>query len=1075
MDPLTNTYYGVPHLRYDPRGQSSRDANEAVSPAGSFQKPEEPDRNYSDKVAVLSEDGRDYSDKMMVFRGPQGTMNEPSHTLASSSSQQSIGGHNRYQNVSKAVARKPVGAKKSIGNLPQTPSGSFGDLPNSDRELYLQGLSILSPLRIRGSAPPISNHVDRQEAQFRPHLGARSATGGPLPYPNTQPQPLSHDLYASQQPQRFLGGRLPYPEDDIYLPQSQVSNGGSAPSILHPQSSPWHPVEQQQRHSMTSPVQRMTPTPFHDPPHIQPPLFVDGRSQVNSSPHVQQQSSFDRPNDMIPSPQIQQRAVLDAGSPTLTAAYSPHFQWPSASIAGSQSEKPASSPVSTSPSSPTIPTSPPMSPTNDNDTYYSNDEASPARDMTTFAASSVATSGKTNSQFAQAYRPVSNKKNQPLHEPPWSPETYHNSADQVPSYEQAIRSPFEHTSPTTEAGPSTVRTRPISKAPPYASLRTQSGYSDRVPVIIQAARENRLDIIQANVANGVDIDTVDTRTQRHALSEASSLGYGDIVGYLIFKGCNLEQKDRDGNNALHLAVLSNHSQIVKILLATNSFPINGEGQRGESALFMACNTSYNNTISHALLQSGANPNLRDHHQRTPLHNAAARGITSICSLLLECGAEVSPLDHNSQTPLHQACSNGHAAIVLLLLPLTPHPKPNSLLNLSPFFAALSSGFLPCAAPFLNDSKIVSLKKLKSTDGYKPLHLVAASGNVSLLYLILSHKASLKDRDPSGLTALHAASAAGHAPIITILLSKCLSPKIATSKKKELPLHLALRAPHPAATFALLADKSCPVSARDKDSHEPLHHCARHGLFDLASTLLDRGAAVSTESNYGWKPIHLASAYGHARLVELFLAHGAKVDDKLGETKYKPKRKTLAAVRDGYVCEARWPHPGSRALGLALEFGRCDVVRLVLERGAKIEERDAEGWRALHYAAWSGNADMLGLLLRRGAYPHALTAKGNSAVAVGVREGAEEGEVVQVRALLEVATGKTKKGVKESFSEAMKVGRKEEEDRNASWMRARIAEELDAKEEGADGEDEDGDEEDDEEGRVTKPTADLQVS
>ncbi|EAY19427.1 ankyrin repeat protein, putative [Trichomonas vaginalis G3] len=55
-----------------------------------------------------------------------------------------------------------------------------------------------------------------------------------------------------------------------------------------------------------------------------------------------------------------------------------------------------------------------------------------------------------------------------------------------------------------------------------------------------------------------------------------------------------------------------------------------------------------------LLNCGANPNLKDGNQETPLHFAAKSNSLDIVSTLISHGADINAINVNGWTPLHHA-------------------------------------------------------------------------------------------------------------------------------------------------------------------------------------------------------------------------------------------------------------------------------------------------------------------------------------------------------------------------------------------------------------------------------------
>ena len=300
-------------------------------------------------------------------------------------------------------------------------------------------------------------------------------------------------------------------------------------------------------------------------------------------------------------------------------------------------------------------------------------------------------------------------------------------------------------------------------------------------------------------------------------------------------------------------------------------------------------------------------------------------------------------DNGEKTALQLASDAGHSQVVQLLLDRM-RSKPNSTVILDAFYDVVKSGNISIAKCFLR--RHVILKKLKDSESHKPLAYAIENVDVSMVALMIDSKCSTKQKDEKGWSAMHHAANSGNTIIVKMLMERGVSCKGVTLEK-ELPLHIALAAGHIPSACALLQSKDTSMSAKDEQGQDCVHYAVRNGSIDFMKLLLDRKASANNENSYGWRPVHIAVAYGHLNIVQELLARGISIEEKLGATSYNPTKQTHSAVKIGLWAEARWPYPGSRLLHLALDFGREEIAKFLIHHGAKVDERDSEGWRPLH--------------------------------------------------------------------------------------------------------------------------------
>lgn len=492
---------------------------------------------------------------------------------------------------------------------------------------------------------------------------------------------------------------------------------------------------------------------------------------------------------------------------------------------------------------------------------------------------------------------------------------------------------------------------------------------DGCPPLVSAVSHGLGGMVESILAKGGQKESVDTRTKRTALIEASEKGHSTIVELLLDFGCSTTPLDSTGMSALHHAAQKGYLPIAKALLdrgATVDIP----GYNAVTPLYLATWAPHANMVM-LLLQRKADVNVRDAWQRTALHVAASLGFTNICQLLVDHGAVLQPRDGNSKTPIQLAISGGHVEAMKLILSRS-NLRSKDPGFLTAMFMAIEMGHIQMAQIFLDKlEKGATLNKLNKDEAFKPITLAAKSGNPEMIELMIKYKAKIKEKDSNGWTALHYAAHHGHARIVERLADHEISTTASTTKK-ETSLHLAVKASSFPVVDALLRGKgSSRITAKDIHGQEPLHHAVRVADLDVLNLFFSHKAPLSNDNAFGWKPLHIAVAYGNASVVTQLVNFGASLEDRLSTTDLK-KSDTHSFVGSGYWAEARWPFPGSKPLHLAIEYRRDDIARFLISRGAKPDSTCGEGWRPLHHAAFNNSPAMVEHLLSVGAYPHAVT-------------------------------------------------------------------------------------------------------
>jgi ankyrin repeat protein len=490
-------------------------------------------------------------------------------------------------------------------------------------------------------------------------------------------------------------------------------------------------------------------------------------------------------------------------------------------------------------------------------------------------------------------------------------------------------------------------------AKPWAAL-VKKGPAD---VLIWAAAENQLDILQGLLAAGAD---------PNAPSEAQL-------------------------RPLHLAAERGHADAVKTLLAAGAAadppPPPPEARK--------------KTLRNLL---------RD--DTTPLLQAAKRGHAGVVRALLAAGADRARTAQDGLTPYDWALKNKHAEAAALLRPARPRGAGPTLPE---FLAAAEAGDTATLAAGLAAGIPVDAKDKAVIDdtvkgGRTALMLAAGGGHVAAVEHLLAAGAAVDAVSDDLLngqkTALHYAAETGAVEVVRRLLAAGARVKIAARQFEGsggTPLHAAAKHGHLPIVTALLA-----AGAKADDAtggQTPLHLAAAAGHLPVMSALLAANAKVDKEVRSGSTALMAAASGGHVAAVRLLLEHGANpnylakegtalasathglwsktiVYDKKGRRKIQEAGDPVEVMRLLLAAGAtpNLAHDGDAPV-LTSAARSPAAVKLLLAHGADPHRRDRDGNTALWWAAGQNAPESVALLLAAGADPNAVDAEGKTALDV----------------------------------------------------------------------------------------------
>ncbi|XP_038300397.1 ankyrin-2 isoform X45 [Canis lupus baileyi] len=303
------------------------------------------------------------------------------------------------------------------------------------------------------------------------------------------------------------------------------------------------------------------------------------------------------------------------------------------------------------------------------------------------------------------------------------------------------------------------------------------------------------------------------------------------------------------------------------------------------------------------LKGGIDINTCNQNGLNALHLAAKEGHVGLVQELLGRGSSVDSATKKGNTALHIASLAGQAEVVKVLV------KEGANIN------------------------------AQSQNGFTPLYMAAQENHIDVVKYLLENGANQSTATEDGFTPLAVALQQGHNQAVAILLEND------TKGKVRLPaLHIAARKDDTKSAALLLQnDHNADVQSKmmvnrtTESGFTPLHIAAHYGNVNVATLLLNRGAAVDFTARNGITPLHVASKRGNTNMVKLLLDRGGQIDAK---------------TRDGLT-----------PLHCAARSGHDQVAELLLERGAPLLARTKNGLSPLHMAAQGDHVECVKHLLQ----------------------------------------------------------------------------------------------------------------
>jgi ankyrin len=356
------------------------------------------------------------------------------------------------------------------------------------------------------------------------------------------------------------------------------------------------------------------------------------------------------------------------------------------------------------------------------------------------------------------------------------------------------------------------------------------------------------------------------------LMVAAGKGKAAVVKFLLSKGANPKAMDQEGMAAVHYAARGGSVEVLELF----SDFIQLARKDGRQPLHLAASQGMLAAAAH-LLDKKAPFLACDERGWTAAHVAAAFGKWEILALFKARGLNIDISDNPAkETPLMIALEAAQFTCVRWLKTEGASFEAVDQRGWNPLQRCILGHQLQ-AVCFLFDEIKLDPAEISPTKKVAPLHLAASSGAEALVQELLRRKVPVDPLDRNGKTPLILAIQSGHGACTRHLVAAGANVAF-EMKDGYTTLHYAS---DPSLVEYILSLHPELVSKRTKEEgHTPLHRVmyqSHEHLGEVIRLLIRYGADVNAPDNYQYVALHLAAKNGQDQIVKILLELGARTD------------------------------------------------------------------------------------------------------------------------------------------------------------------------------------------------------
>uniref|UniRef100_A0A672IT04 Ankyrin 3 n=1 Tax=Salarias fasciatus TaxID=181472 RepID=A0A672IT04_SALFA len=389
------------------------------------------------------------------------------------------------------------------------------------------------------------------------------------------------------------------------------------------------------------------------------------------------------------------------------------------------------------------------------------------------------------------------------------------------------------------------------------------------------------------------------------------------------------------------------------------------------------------------LKNGVDINICNQNGLNALHLASKEGHVEVVAELIKQGANVDAATKKGNTALHIASLAGQTDVVKELVTHSANVNAQSQNGFTPLYMAAQENHMD-VVQFLLDNG--SSQSIATEDGFTPLAVALQQGHDQVVSLLLENDTKGKVRLP----ALHIAARKDDTKAAALLLQNDHNADVESKVRASgfTPLHIAAHYGN-INVATLLLNRGAAVDFKARNDITPLHVASKRGNSNMVRLLLERGAKIDARTKDGLTPLHCGARSGHEQVVEMLLDRGAPI---LSKTKNGLSPLHMATQGDHLNCVQLLLHHEVpvddvtndylTALHVAAHCGHYKVAKVIVDKKANPNAKALNGFTPLHIACKKNRVKVMELLLKHGASIQAVTESGLTPIHVAAFMGHE---------------------------------------------------------------------------------------